>query len=58
MAWFTFHEVDNPSCDACYMPPSRCECGGLMHTQFDEDLTAIEGKCDRCDRGLHQDLEE
>ncbi|KKN83837.1 hypothetical protein LCGC14_0294900 [marine sediment metagenome] len=37
-------------CDACVIDPVICdECGrGFIHTHFDEDLEALEGRCDYC----------
>lgn len=50
--WWVFHTEGDQHCDACAILPVPCEvCDrGLIHTQFAEDLTAIEGKCDNCQR--------
>ena len=46
------HEIDNPNCHECWHEPSRCKCGGLIHTEFgDEDYDGdywLYHKCDRC----------
>lgn len=53
MDWWSFHEVGNPTCDACAVEPVSCPCGeGLIHTQFDEELEAVEGRCDQCQQDV------
>jgi hypothetical protein len=50
MDFWDFHEVGNPECPACYVPPVPCTCGGAIHTQLDEGLEAVEGKCEDCEQ--------
>lgn len=48
--FWDFHIIGDENCDACVVEPVTCEVckKGLIHTQFDADLVAVEGKCDRC----------
>lgn len=50
MNWFDYHEEGNAECDACVVPPVSCETcqTGLVHTQLDEELEAVEARCDQC----------
>lgn len=52
MEWWEYHSIGKADCDACVVEPVPCGvCGqGLMHTQFDESLVAVEGRCDNCQR--------
>lgn len=59
--WPTFkyrryqHEQGNPDCNVCWGEyPKPCECGGLVHAEFDEyedngDIR-LRVKCDHCSR--------
>ena len=31
------HVVDDEDCEACWGNPERCECGGLIHTEFGDE---------------------
>lgn len=49
MNWFDFHTKGDPNCTACAVAPTLCsDCGQLVHTHFEEELEAIEGKCEGC----------
>ena len=50
MEWFDFHSVGDLGCEACVYSPVLCEVceQGFMHTQFTEELNAVEGRCDVC----------
>ena len=47
------HTAGDLDCDACWRGyPVRCECGGLIHAEFGEQLThdsySLHYKCDLC----------
>jgi hypothetical protein len=46
--WRMFHTEGDGACDACVYPPTSCECAGLIHTHFSEELDAVEAHCDKC----------
>lgn len=56
--WWDFHSVGDEDCDACATAPQvhylgwSDDCDGLIHTQLNEALEALETKCDRCGVGL------
>lgn len=47
--FWDYHDMGSATCDACAVDPVSCDCGeGLIHTQFREELDALEGRCDGC----------
>lgn len=48
------HTVGDTRCSDCWARPKRCECGGLVHTEFgDYDANYsywLYSRCDRCGR--------
>ncbi|MGG0757312.1 hypothetical protein [Brevibacillus laterosporus] len=50
----TEHEVGATECQSCFNKPEPCECGGLIHCQFQDYIDPYEGEialfyqCDKC----------
>jgi len=47
------HNIGDPKCDGCWKVwPRECECGGLVHAEFGEQLTydsySLVIQCDKC----------
>lgn len=46
------HKIDDIECENCFNCPTKCKCGGLIHTQFGvEDRKSnywLFYKCDKC----------
>lgn len=60
--WGTDHLLNDYKCGGCWPGfPKRCECGGLVHAQFEDEIwtgedeiVILKRKCDSC--GDDQDV--
>ena len=53
-----YHDKGDPKCPACMLTPTRCACGGWMHTQLNQDdLVEIQAMCDICYTTVLEDEE-
>jgi hypothetical protein len=47
------HIVGDEDCDGCYYSPqSKCDCGGLVHNEYDDedyDNIYLTYRCDKCE---------
>ncbi len=51
MDFWEYHTRGDRQCKACVAGPTGCElCEGLVHTHLNDELDAVEAKCDQCER--------
>ncbi len=59
MDFWTFHTTGDLQCDACIVAPVICEeCGGILHSHFDEDLVQMCVGCEQCSNPIRLDNRE
>ncbi len=45
--FWDFHVRGDKECEACAVGPNLCpDCGGLLHTHFEDDLNEAVTECD------------